>query len=100
MKPKPIALVDAQQMSRTFPEFWVPPSCDLSKLQAGDLVKVCNDRERFWVQIVSRRGSIFMGRIDNRLLYDGPNLDDLIEFHECNIYEIHDGLQSFEGGCP
>jgi hypothetical protein len=90
---KPILLVDAWQMSQQHPDdFFVPAHSEVCKLRAGDLVKVCSHGEmpeRFWVQIVSRHGSIFLGRVDNRLLFGSPDLDDLIEFHECNVYEIH-----------
>jgi len=89
--PKRIQLVDAQQMAKEFPDtFEAPSPSDLHKLRTGDIVKVSNRAERFWVQIVSRRDDIFLGRVDNCLLSGRVGIDDHIKFHECNVFEIYD----------
>jgi hypothetical protein len=88
MKLKPIKLVDAQEMARQHPDtFEVPSGAELRKLRKGDLVKVSNHAERFWVEIVSRDGDLFVGRVDN-FLAGTVSHDDLIEFHVCNVYDI------------
>jgi hypothetical protein len=90
-KPKRIFLVDAQQMAKEFPEtFEAPSPSNLSQLQAGDIVKVCDNYERFWVQIVSRRGDIFLAHVGNVLLSGRLGIGDLIQFHACNVFDIDD----------
>lgn len=45
---------DAQQRARENPEtFKVPSEQDLGSLRVGDLVKLCSNGERFWVELVS-----------------------------------------------
>jgi hypothetical protein len=96
MKPKRIRLVDAQQMAKEFPDtFEAPSSSDLSRLRAGDVVKVSKRDERFWVQIVSRRDDIFLARVDNCLLSGRVGYGDLIQFHECNVFEIYDRMKLY-----
>jgi hypothetical protein len=82
--------VDAQEMARQHPDtFALPTPAELRKLEPGDIVKVCNKMERFWVEIVGRDGQLFLGSVDNYLDPAGPiNYGDLIEFHACNVYEI------------
>ena len=92
MKPKRIQLVDAQQMAKEFPDtFEAPSSADLDRLRADDIVKVSTRGERFWVQIVSRRDDIFLGRVGNALLFGRVGFGDLIEFHASNVFDISDG---------
>jgi hypothetical protein len=102
---KPIALENAWEMHRQHPDsFWVPPPQAIDELGAGDWVKVmayhnaaptpsCTG-ERFWVEIIARNKGVFIGRVDNRLLFGegyplgAVGLNDLIEFHACNICEV------------
>ena len=92
MKPKRIRLVDAQQMAKEFPDtFEAPSASDLSKLRAGDIVKVSNNSERFWVQIISRSDDMFLGCVDNALLSGRVRYGDHIQFHACNVFAIYDG---------
>jgi hypothetical protein len=90
--PKLIALIDAQQMAREHPDTFQAPSNDtLQDLRPGDLVKVAQITERFWVQVVERRDSgVLLGKVDNHLLTGDAACGDLIEFHECNVYEVFD----------
>jgi len=88
-KTKHIQLVDAAQMAQSFPEtFKVPSPAELSRLAAGDIVKVSNGDEAFWVQIVSRQDDIFLARVDNNLLFGRVTSGDLIQFHSCNVYQV------------
>jgi hypothetical protein len=92
MKIKPIKLVNAQEMARQYSEsFQVPPRSALRKLSKGDVVKLSNGAERFWVQIESRKGDVFIGHVDNFLLAGGVSYNDRIEFHADNIYEVYGG---------
>jgi hypothetical protein len=92
MKPKRIRLVNAQQMAEEFPDtFEAPSASDLSKLRCGDIVKVCDNYERFWVEIISRSDDIFLGRVDNALLFERVRIGDHIQFHACNVFAIYDG---------
>jgi hypothetical protein len=66
MKIKPIKLVDAQAMARAHPYSYDAPSpAALEKLGKGSVVKVCDNWERFWVEVMSRDGDVFIGRVDN-----------------------------------
>lgn len=79
-------LVNAQQMALEHPKtFDAPPSTD--GIRAGDHVKVCDHRERFWVQITSRDGDILRGTVDNKLLFHDMRLGDEIEFAIANVYD-------------
>jgi hypothetical protein len=94
MKPKPIKLVNAAEMHRQYPdEFEVPSPDEIRALRKGDVVKVCNDRERFWVLIESRNGDVFAGRVDSMLLFGKVRYGDRIEFHADNLYDIFDPTQ-------
>ena len=88
--PKPIVLIDAQQMTREHPDTFQSPSNDtLQNLRPGDLVNVAQATERFWVEVVERRSNgILLGRVDNHLITGDVACGDLIEFHECNVYEV------------
>jgi hypothetical protein len=90
-KIKPIKLVNAEEMARQYPDtFEVPSSSVLRKLHKGDLVKVSKPGERFWVEIVSRKGNTFLGRVDNPLLFGDVGYGDHIEFHACNVYSVYE----------
>jgi hypothetical protein len=91
--------IDAQRMHKNNPNtFNVPSRNDLTELQIGDSVKICNGHERFWVRLsviykaYRRQKStawIFIGRVDNILINEKPyKLGDLILFRGKNIYEI------------
>jgi hypothetical protein len=88
---KPPLLVNAWEKAKAHPDrFEVPHPSVLRNLRAGDFVKVCDDRERFWLQIVARRaGDIFLARVVNALLFSDLELGDFVELHACNIYDVH-----------
>ena len=82
-------LVNAAQMALDHPEtFSVPAAAELERVNKGDLVKVCDDAERFWVLVTERRGDVLTGVVANALCGTRLGLGDTIEFHVVNIYQI------------
>lgn len=87
------ALVSAKYMNEQYPEtFDIPTKEELSKLVAGNIVRVCACRERFWVKITKiHEGGKFIGEVDNDLVltneHDLRN-GDKIAFHVSNIYSV------------
>ncbi len=86
-------LVNATEMARQYPDtFEQPPKSELDKLQRGDLAKVSDHHERFWVIITQRDGDIFTGKIDNHVglgLGRQPyRCGDLLRFGTDNIYQL------------
>jgi len=107
-KIKKIKLVNAKEISISSPDsFIVPPEELLNNLKIGSIVKVCDNRERFWVNIVRvKKNGYFNGKIDNFLMGNmmneiikektgkvledmDHNYGDIIEFHLDNIYDIN-----------
>jgi len=87
---KQIKLVDAQKMKSKYPEtFWTPSDSELSDIKIGDIVKVCDDHERFWVIIESISNKEFIGVVDNSLLRDDIRCGDYIKFERRHIYDIN-----------
>jgi hypothetical protein len=86
MKTKYPTLVNAVQMAHEHPETFTVP--DTRQVRKGWWVKVCaHDRERFWVEVLSRKGSVLTGRIDNQLVCClDLAFNDRIAFHTDNIY--------------
>jgi hypothetical protein len=84
--------VDAQAMHNDNPErFSVPSKKDLDKLDIGDVVKVCDGRERFWTIITEVNGDFIKASINNHLLQDYKgSVGDIVEFEKRHIYEIYD----------
>lgn len=89
--------VDAQEMSEKHPTFQAPLSKDLYSLESGDWVKICNQKQRFWVKIIQiektplRRAKKwkFIGRVDNQLPAGLPyQLGSWVEFGGRHIYQI------------
>ena len=85
--------VDAQKMQEKYPKTFEAPTWDeLSKLEVGDLVKVCyNDEERFWVIIteINHKNNKIKGRVDNALMGNfGFSYGDEIEFEKRHVYVI------------
>jgi len=84
--------VDAQELHRSYPDkFDVPNNNELDELKTGNLVKICNGKERFWVELKEINDSYLIGRIDNELC-TGINYDknSIIMFEKKNIYSIYD----------
>lgn len=78
--------------------FYLPSAELIAQLQAGDLIKLIfqceteNDQgctaERMWVEIITRDGDQFLGRLDNtpRFIPD-LHLHDEIAFSSCHIIQ-------------
>ena len=85
---------------------------DVVDLKVGDTVKICVEKESFWVEIKECSGqqaeiyhadgrrlsdpggpTHFKGRIDNDLLNYNLHLDDVIEFNLGNIIRLWKDLK-------
>jgi hypothetical protein len=86
-----LVLVNAVEMAHAHPKtFWRPSKAQLDGIRPNDLVKVCDETERFWVQVTEREGkTILVGRIDN-FLFEGKDYGygDLIRFGVDNVYDV------------
>ena len=82
-----IQLEDAQALSRKYNTFHAPKWRDLKKVKKDSTVKICDGKERFWVQVENRKDDLFLGRIRNNLsgMY---TYGDMIAFKETNIYGV------------
>jgi len=87
---KNIEFVNAQEMAKDYPTtFDAPTKEELDKIKEGDYVKICDNKERFWVIVEEVDGDIITGEVDNLLIGDQNfNLGDSIEFKKENIYDI------------
>jgi len=58
-------------------------------IKVGHFVKLCNNYERFWVEVLEVKASTLKGRIDNDLIMstDGNEYNDVIEFRWRNIMD-------------
>jgi len=68
------------------------PIDDLEKIKEGDSIKICNGKERFWVNIkkFNYNNNIIVGVISNGLVFDEEyNLGDLVICGYHHIYDIH-----------
>lgn len=83
--------IDAQQKHLEFPDtFNVPTEEELSQIEVGWTVKICNGIERFWTEVVEIAEEYLLVRVDNRLVNNrGYNLGDILWIEKKNIYEIH-----------
>jgi len=97
------ALMDGVVRNKFHPEsFRIPGTADKAMIMQGDFIKIGIEweggddgpsGERFWVQIVSRDGDKFVGRVDNELVgtkYHTFGLDDHIEFEERHVLSVYD----------
>lgn len=85
-----IALVDAEMMAAEHPlTFSRPTAAELDAIRAGHIVKVCDNKERFWVVVTAVDGDKVTGIIDNDLVFARSyGLKTPITFHKRNIYSI------------
>ena len=84
-------LVNAQEMNKLHPLTFDYPEKEICELKAGDSVKVCNSKERFWVTVKEIKGDDIIGIVDNDLIsvsMDKLKLGDTIGFKKENIYDI------------
>ena len=81
--------MDAQRMHREHPAtFDAPSEADLAGLRPGDLVKVCNKRDRFWVTLTEAQpDGTLVGVVQNRPVgKQRYGMGDGIRFHVRNVY--------------
>lgn len=85
-----ISFVDAQEMHRKYSHcFEVPSDSALNSLVIGDYVKICEDNERFWVELIEVNGKNLSGRVDNDLFFPHDfKCDDIVHFETRHIYDI------------
>jgi len=88
-----IKFVDAQEMHRKNPtRFDVPSATELLAIKMGSTVKVCNGRERFWVNVIGVNGEKLLGTVSNNLIgNDEIDFGDTIDFEKKHIYDIYEG---------
>lgn len=68
--------------------FYIPMT---TSLKIGNLVKIANNFERFWVKIVEIKDLYILGEIDNHLTFnESYDYKDVIIFEKCNIFEVFD----------
>ncbi len=97
-----MVFVDAQEMSKKYPEtFAVPSNDDLCSLVPGDYVKVCAlNKERFWVQLTTVAEDFLTGVVSNDLVEVPLKFGETVSFFKCNVYCIMKQEQAvfYEGG--
>ena len=83
-------LVSAEDMARQHPDrFHRPPPVILKIIGVGDIVKVCDNRERFWVVVTHRKGNIITGEVNNHLIHSPLKVGEKIRFHIDNVYDVY-----------
>ena len=96
MKPKAPKLINAAAMAAKHPNtFTRPDAKQRAAIRKGWFVKVSVEGkpmgERFWVEVLTRKGPIITGRIDNELLFTsdhGLKGNDIILFTPDNAYAV------------
>ena len=79
--------IDAQKKRSS--TFWAPGTKELEDLKVGHFVKVCDNEERFWIEITKINKDKLEGRVDNDLVYTHPfKCDDIVKFEKRHIYDI------------
>ena len=67
----------------------------ISNLKIGNIVKIANNLERFWVKIIELNNKYILGKIDNYLTFNKEyDYQDIVIFEKENILEIHDTIIS------
>lgn len=81
---------NAQQLTKEHPDtFRAPAQEELNSLKVGDIVKVCNGKERWWNVITRISGEKIIAKVDNTLVTTDLRYDDEITFLKKNIYDIY-----------
>ncbi len=101
--PKTPVLINAAQLAIEHPDtFQRPPADEIQQLAPGCSVKICNGFERFWVVIQEANFPLFVGKLDNYLLFpNGLRFGGRLAFHADNVFEaIIRGGSTVSGGMP
>jgi len=79
--------LDAQLMHKENPDtFWAPSQEELDTLHPGHYVKICENNERFWIELDEVDGDKLMGRVDNDLVFEHSfKYNDKISFEKKNV---------------
>ncbi len=80
--------VDAQEMAIQHATFYAPTEEQINEIRIGNIVKICNTRERFWVRIIEIDGEYLYGDIRDILMIDrGYDFGDTVRFERKHIYD-------------
>ena len=83
-------LINADEMHRQHPDtFHRPSDQDLRAIDAGSLVQVCGNGDRFWVVVTGRRGDLVTGAVNNDLIISPLQFGEKIRFHVDNVYDVY-----------
>lgn len=88
------SFMNAQDMALRYPASFTAPTLDeLRAVKAGDHVKVCTEKERFWLEVtgVDHRLQAISGVVDNELIRThehGFKYKDSLTVQWENIYSI------------
>ena len=83
---------DAKEMASKYANFFRPDDDELNRLIVGDLVKLCLNGERFWIEIIEVYDDYLEGRVIHELLIqlnDHIQVNEMVLFNKDNIYDIH-----------
>jgi len=84
-----INFVDAQELSRQYPETFYAPSREMiSNVKAGDYVKVCANDERFWAEVVRMNESSLTAKVANDLIFNPMAMGSLITVEPRHVHDI------------
>ena len=89
-------LANVKKMSLEFPDrchYWEE---EIKLMKVGDIAKVANEHERFWVVVKEITPKYISGEVNNILIMSpSPQLGEKIIFKRENIYETWD-LEEFK----
>lgn len=82
-----VELLDGVLKNQQHPDtFHIPSQKVKDALSSGDYVKVCDNNEKFWVELQSINGDELVGRVDNDLVFEHPfKCDDIITFEKRHV---------------
>jgi hypothetical protein len=82
-------LIDAQAMAQQHPALRAPSLSELARVASCDVVKVCRNRERFWVLVTEVEGQVVTGTVNNRLVWnDDLTEDQTVQFEKRHIFAV------------
>lgn len=91
---KVINLIDGIIRSIDSKTFNIPPRKDRNSLRRGSWAKICDDLDRFWVNvetiITNEDGIVYVGRISNHLVSGQTDykFGDLVYFTPNNVIDL------------
>ena len=79
--------LDAQEQNKKHPDtFEIPSEKTLDSLGIDQWVKICDNKERFWVEVLEIDGDKITGRVDNDLVFEHDfKCDDKISFEKRHV---------------